>query len=355
MKKIFSLFIALIICLSVFSLSTTASGRIPYAAFGDSISAGYGLDNQNYNYVKLIEKEYSLRLVNYSETGMDSAGLLALLNTSKCDATLKNAQLVTVSIGSNDLLQPLVTVIANIADILGVDFESPTFFEDIQKRIESLMTDPPSLGTMLIMLQLQSEINGASARFNEGVSNFKANFPQIINKITAKAPEAAVLVNNIYNPVGDMDFGDTGFDIGFDIFDVDNYISQLNEVIKNTQGIFIINLYDSFMGNDFTEISAGTGFDPHPNQKGHENIFELCKTALLDHEFIDPYPHIKAGDINGDGKVNGMDLLLIKQHILDVSGKKLIPGSDKFIAADINLDGVTNGMDLLLLKKMILS
>jgi len=65
-------------------------------------------------------------------------------------------------------------------------------------------------------------------------------------------------------------------------------------------------------------------------------------------------PKLK-GDINLDNKVNGMDLLLLKQHVLDVEGKELVSGTDEYWAADMNNDGAINGMDLLLLKKKILS
>jgi|GEM_PF-3020410 len=60
------------------------------------------------------------------------------------------------------------------------------------------------------------------------------------------------------------------------------------------------------------------------------------------------------GDVNGDNNVNGMDLLLMKQHILGVASKEIVKGTTAFDAADMNNDGVINGMDLLLLKKKIL-
>lgn len=56
------------------------------------------------------------------------------------------------------------------------------------------------------------------------------------------------------------------------------------------------------------------------------------------------------GDINFDGKVNTVDLSLMKQFVLDVS----TPTSDEFEAADINGDGKINPVDSNLLKQLIL-
>jgi|GEM_PF-2434877 len=59
------------------------------------------------------------------------------------------------------------------------------------------------------------------------------------------------------------------------------------------------------------------------------------------------------GDINSDGKINGIDLLLLKKHILGSEGFDL--KDDDLIYADVvTHNGNPNGLSLLLLKKYIL-
>lgn len=67
---------------------------------------------------------------------------------------------------------------------------------------------------------------------------------------------------------------------------------------------------------------------------------------------VKTYEVILYGDLNGDGKLNNTDLVLMKKHILEVSPLS----GDFLVAADLNKagDGVTN-RDMVLLKKHILS
>lgn len=53
------------------------------------------------------------------------------------------------------------------------------------------------------------------------------------------------------------------------------------------------------------------------------------------------------GDINGDGKIDGNDVILLKAHIEGRTSLTL----DSAIAADINKDGTIDTQDLALLKK----
>ncbi|WP_313582882.1 dockerin type I domain-containing protein [Lacrimispora sp.] len=56
------------------------------------------------------------------------------------------------------------------------------------------------------------------------------------------------------------------------------------------------------------------------------------------------------GDINGDGKINSLDVLKLQRYLL---GLETIPEQGK-LAADLNGDGKVNSQDLLLLQKKIL-
>lgn len=58
-------------------------------------------------------------------------------------------------------------------------------------------------------------------------------------------------------------------------------------------------------------------------------------------------PQVNYGDCNGDGKVNGLDLILLRQYLADWEV------SPDLAAADCNGDGKVNGLDLILLRQYL--
>lgn len=66
-------------------------------------------------------------------------------------------------------------------------------------------------------------------------------------------------------------------------------------------------------------------------------------------EIDPPEPQIVKGDVNGDGKVSGGDILLIKRAVAGM----MELSEDQFAAADVNGDGKVNGGDILLVKRHI--
>ena len=63
---------------------------------------------------------------------------------------------------------------------------------------------------------------------------------------------------------------------------------------------------------------------------------------------IDPEDTILLGDVNGDGVVNGMDALRLKQYLAGQPGKTILAGN-----ADVTCDGKVDGMDALRLARFL--
>ena len=104
MKRIISLVILILITASfTFALQIHADGESKkYFALGDSIAYGYGLTNPDKNtYAAQIALKYSLSLSNLAVNGATSADMLSTITNTP---SIKNAELITISIGGNDII-----------------------------------------------------------------------------------------------------------------------------------------------------------------------------------------------------------------------------------------------------------
>lgn len=89
-----------------------------YAAFGDSIAAGYALpgyqpgqEAPDGSYQAIVAGFLQTQSCNYAVTGDNSDDCLAILTSNEADACLSDADVVTLSIGSNDLLLPFIDIL----------------------------------------------------------------------------------------------------------------------------------------------------------------------------------------------------------------------------------------------------
>lgn len=222
--------------------------KIRYVALGDSIAHGYGLSNPD-------EDSYAGRVTTYlrehydyvfcanlGKDGLRSDELLEWLTDEdnesykKCTKTLQNADIVTVSIGSNDLLHLI------------------------------------NLGPGMVQ-----EIQSERYLFEEACDNFAINFPKIIRAIKKISPNAKIYVGNIYNPCH-----------GLALFDgveavAERYIDKINGVFQQSADYEVINVKDAFSNSDRKLINMAVnleGVDPHPNSDGHSVIGGLIIKKL---------------------------------------------------------------------------
>lgn len=231
---------------------------VNYVALGDSIASGYGLDDvKSESYVgriaETLEERYgAVRLVNFGKNGLRSEQLLdALVNEkneqyTKYRTELQKADLITLSIGSNDLLQ-----------YLSLD----TDLEEFRKHGDEVLT--------------------------EACRRFAQNIPRIIDAIHKQAPGAQLFVNNIYNPCNDSSFAIAEKYIDDLDLMAEKYIQKMNEGFASEEvrsvfhssarsgGYTLVDVKKAFEKTDerlINMVFSWRNVDPHPNKEGHRVI-----------------------------------------------------------------------------------
>jgi lysophospholipase L1-like esterase len=243
-KKLWSLMLS---CLLLVAVATSAFAAAPaaattgtnYTALGDSIAFGvgatgyYGYVNDFRDYLNTVYG--TVNLTNKGVPGATSTDLLTLLTSDSLTRTaVKNAQVLTISIGGNNLLRC-----------------ASNNYNTIDTTCSAT-----------------------------GVTNFKNDWTKILDTIrTSIGSTAKLYVMTLYNPY-------TGTDPNFATSD--SYIKQINAVIQTSSNISTYNyrvadVYTDFSGKlaDGTWKTASwthfteTTRDPHPTDAGHKEMARL--------------------------------------------------------------------------------
>lgn len=224
------------------------SSTIRYVALGDSIAYGYGLDDREQEsytaqICKYLEKYYdSVVHANFGQNGIRSDELLDVLTNPKNEkhntycATIRYADIVTLSIGSNDLLH-----------LIELDF-------DMQ---ENIRRDIP--------------------KFRKACKDFAVNFPKIIQVIRDLNPHAQIYANNIYNPAKGLDSLSGVYRVA------EEYIDLLNKAFVFSQDYHLIDVKEAFDKQDESMINVavkGRQIDPHPSKEGHTLIAQMVTKEM---------------------------------------------------------------------------
>ena len=230
LKKMSALLLAFIMAFGVFALSASAAGRKTYVVLGDSIAYGQGVANsQDACYGKIVADTNGYNYANYAIDGYTSANLLRHLDTDYVAASVKKANIISISIGGNDFLT------SNMATLL--------------------------IGTKL----------GSKKQMESTGAKFAENFAAIIQKIKRLNSSAAILVQTVYNP-------NTGF--FSDVYQeaVDTLNGAIRSYLASHKGAFsIVDVASAFAGHAREYIAADT---IHPNSKGNLVIAKLILRML---------------------------------------------------------------------------
>lgn len=209
-KKTTSILLSLLLICSLFSVNAFATELTDYLVLGDSIAYGSGLANPTEAcYGKIIADTCDFEYTNYAVPGATTNDLIAKLSEEKVSAAVKEAEIISISIGGNDFL---------MNNIIGLMFdaivkEDYSTFDKIGENFyinlcEIIGIIRESNEDVLILLQtlynpqedyLRAPYQQGADRINEGILRFAQENPENI----AVVDVAGALKDDIDNFAGD--------------------------------------------------------------------------------------------------------------------------------------------------------
>ncbi|MCD7823972.1 MAG: GDSL-type esterase/lipase family protein [Oscillospiraceae bacterium] len=246
------------------SLNTTT-----YLALGDSITAGYGLsDPDTESFVTLFGNEIGATTINYGVSGLTAATLAETLATGEYDTYLAMVDVVTITIGGNDLMQAFYEYLIGVCNTTyGTSYTA----DDIKTWFTDGTSYQTQISTVMAFLQTDAGITGATTAVSEAATTALANIQSIITKILTVNPDAVILLANQYNPytslaaLSDYASISTMFDTAVTAFNA--LLAQVGAMGDN---VVVVDVYSAGVATNVNILTMN--FDFHPNASGHEAI-----------------------------------------------------------------------------------
>lgn len=270
MKNIIS--VLLIVCLIAFVNTACANiskvHPVKYTALGDSIASGYALSDYTVekgsenSYVSYVERSladiYGERGVVTEKivvNGLTTDGLIEKIGKNK--NKVRNADIITVTIGSNDLMTIFRRVMKkHLGDIDLSALKDSNNIQDYICAYEKLLLTKGELEN--------------SGELDNACRDFPKKLDKLFGIIKGAAPDADVYVTNIYNPFKGIEVS------GINFFDfAEKYISEINRVIAENKSCTAVDIHSAFINAEQNAVNIqddAFSFDPHPNLNGHKII-----------------------------------------------------------------------------------
>jgi lysophospholipase L1-like esterase len=229
--------IILLLSQTIYSEQTEANQKQPltYLAFGDSLTAGMGSSETNFlrldafvpRLTTHLRSEYEVHVENHGIPGLTSEQLLLYLTEGPgVEEKLEDADLITVTIGGNDLLQLL--------------------------RSENLTKD----------------------QIEDTLQQFGQQLEAMISEIRKSNQNVPIHVMGLYTP---YDQDHPLHLIGR--LAISAYNQELSNRLTSYKNVHLVSVFASFLnnGSQLTHIEQN---DIHPNDQGYDVIYNAFKESL---------------------------------------------------------------------------
>ena len=306
-RRIIGLLCMLLLCCGMVPASASAVETGSYVALGDSISAGYGLSEGELSFPERLAQSTGYALADFSSSdGVTSQALLETLSQPEVADAVKSADVITITVGGNDLMNALYEYLAEASGTMTAD--------EIREGLENGSFD------VFTLMGLMQQLDGfpISSQASAALTALGANLSCALAQIKGMNPDATCIVANQYNPYGHInnpfaaDIVST-FEVG---------VQALNTTlarVAQAQGATVVDVHGIFAASSANPCNAYfTGLDDfsldfHPNALGHQLIAEAVEQALPKPDPAQTYDvwvagtqvsDDNAGDVLGDGTVS---------------------------------------------------
>lgn len=267
-KKKFALLLSVLLVLMLVSAPVAAeeTPSLSYLALGDSIS--YGLTDFD-PVEQTFSGGYTVRFYagalassgytyeNLSWPGDTTLDLLGVIG--KEHKKVQNADVITISIGSNHLLGPAIAAIVGLYGVDPADFSALDGSDMIFALAQAVQADWFDGGLTPVerfasLVGVTPEAAVLNETWSEGAAMFARKWPLIISKIRKDNPDATIIVNNVYNPLTYSVLSSQAnpglYAMMTTLFTtLDGYTEQINDVIDENSEAFnydVVDTYDLF-------------------------------------------------------------------------------------------------------------
>ena len=281
-KRILSTLLALCLALSLLPASALAAGgeQKSYVALGDSITTGYGLAENETGFARQVADSNGYTLTNLAQNGVTSSMLLTSLSDSEVSSAIASADLITVTIGGNDLMNALY---AYLADAYNTQNNTGITADDVKASLAGTHSEIQQ-STMLILAASKISDFLQSTEATTALGAFTTNLTNIISAIKGNNSSAEIIVVNQYNPYSRLSTGNL-----LDLSALDSAVQALNTAISSgaTAGYTVADVYTAFEEATENPCNASVSLpsinlDFHPNATGHGLIADTISALLTD-------------------------------------------------------------------------
>lgn len=198
---------------------------VKYLALGDSLTRGVGDETQEYGYTIRLQKELEkwsavnqVELDNRGKNGRRSDQLLALLQKGHYDEEIAEADLITLTLGGNDVMKV------------------------VKKHLFSMQ----------------------KSMFDKQMPKFTANYEDIMAEIRMRNPEVPIVLVGFYNPFSIIVDEITPFDPIINEWNI-----EIEKMAQQDENACFVSIEDLFTSNE--DMVYHVDFF-HPNSAGYDRM-----------------------------------------------------------------------------------